>query len=255
MRPLLLILLLIISFKLIAQTDHLAKNSFGVSVGVNQVKEENLHPKVHKGAVYSLNYRRGKSKKNYSYFDFIFQYSKIKTVFEEAPVSMNIQVGARYGYLFECLKKDKLSFYLGPNLSSGYSLNFYSKWDDSHLYWADHLSLGVANKLNYALSDKTALSFDLNYTLFSFFSRPEIDRAYKIDDVSFGGIIKNLNSDFEAGTLNKSFVLHFQTTYQFKLSEKLTEAISYSFNYSSIKAKGGMSYTNIQHNLGLKIHF
>jgi hypothetical protein len=250
------ILTLFISANVIAQTESMYKqNSFQFSVGINQIKEGNLHYKVHKGAIYSLSYAHTKVKKNYSVFDVQIQFSKIKTRFENASNSMNIQVGTNYGYLFELINNDKLSLYTGPNLSAKYRLSYYPNWDDSHLYWADDISLGLANKLKYKFTENTALTLDLKFTLLSTFNRPEQNRDYKIDDVSFGGILTNMNSDFEFGTINSGFNLQFQTEYCFKLSPKIEEAIIYSFDYSILNAKEGNPFYNIQHKLGLKLLF
>lgn len=252
----LLILAFLISTNMVGQTDSVyVQNSIHSFAGINQVKEQNLHPKVHKGAVFGFNYMHEKIKKNISLYDVWFQYSKVKTSFENSSTSLNIQINGRYRYLFEIINKDKLSFFTGPNLSAHYRLSHYPNWDDSHLYWADDFSIGSANKLTYSLSKKTAISFDLGFSLLSVFNRPELNRMYKIDDVSPGGIVKNMNSNFEIGTLNKAFKLDFQVEYKFRISPYITEAICYSFDYGRFKGNEGNPFSNVQHNLGLKIYF
>jgi len=95
----------------------------------------------------------------------------------------------------------------------------------------------------------------LDISLISVFSRPELDRQYKIDDISFGGIIENMHSNLEAGTINKSFSVAFQTEYQFHTSEKITQAICYSYDYRRLKSNKGNPFQGSLHQIGLKIYF
>ena len=136
-----------------------------------------------------------------------------------------------------------------------YNLSFYPNWDESHLYWGSSFNIGIGNKLNYQINDKQTLVIDLDISLFSVFSRPELDRQYKIDDISFGGIIKNIHSNLETGTMNKSVLATFQSEYQFRISKKITQAICYSYNYERLKSDEGLPFQGSLHQIGLKIYF
>lgn len=244
------------SANLIAQLeDKSIQNSVQLSIGINQIKDKNLHPKVHTGAIYTIQYNHSRTKKNHSTLDFSFSYGQVKTVLEEASNSLGIQLNGSYGYLFRLDLKDKFTYFLGPKLAFNYRLSHYPMWDDSHLYWADDFSLEMANIIQYSFQNNTALVGYLDLSVFSVFSRPKLNRAYKIDDVSLGGIIKNMHSNFDVGTFNKAFNLDLGIEYQFKIAKKITQAICYSFNYHRFKAKEGMAFSNLQHNLGLKLYF
>ncbi len=238
------------------QSDSISKrNAIQVTFGLNQIKEKNLTNKVHSGVSYLLKYNHEKIKKNLSQYRFTILFSKIKTPYESASRSMNIQLEGNYGYLFSIIKTRKCQFYIGPELSANYRLSFYPNWDDSHLYWADDFSLSISNRVQYSLNKKSFLLVDFNISVLSLFSRPELYRNYKIDDVSVGGIFSNMNSNFNFGTVDKALKLYIHTEYQFQTSMKVKQSIVYSFNYSTFNAKESMSFQNILHQLGFKIYF
>lgn len=256
MKLLVYVVWLLIALPLHAQKDSsVSLNSLQLVVGVQQIKEENLHPKIHTGVVYGLEYAHNSTKKNSSNFSFLFKYSTPKTKFEDAAYSTHIQLNANYNYSFKLIKKKTYSLYLGPSASSHYRLSYYPYWDDSHLYWADDFSLGVAHLFSYNIHPNTALVARLNVSLLSLFSRPILHRAYKIDDVSLGGIISSMNSNFELGTIDRAFDLSLQTEYHIRISKKVIQAIVYHFEYSHFQASTGRSFSNLQHHLGFKLYF
>ncbi len=251
-----ILIMLAFTTTIVAQTDSLMKkNSFQLSLGLNQIKEKNINTKVHSGLSYLLKYSREKEKKNISQYNVSFLFSKIKTKYESASRSMNIQLRGNYGYFFNFKRTEKYRFFVGPNLSANYRLSFYPNWDDSHLYWADDFSLGLSNHLQYLINDKKSLLLGFNVSVLSIFSRPQLHRNYKIDVVSFGGIINNMNSNFQFGTVNRALNIYFQGEYQFKISDKMNQAIVYTFCYSTFKGSESMPFQNMLHNLSFKIYF
>jgi hypothetical protein len=257
MKYIFIILSGLYTFGLLAQEveDASKLNSFQIDFGVNQVKEENLHPKVHTGVLYGLSYEQTKQSRQISNFKIGVRYSRLKTKFEELSATANIQLSGKYNFVVETIKRERLNYFTGPEIELHYNLSYYPNWDESHLYWGSCLNIGVKNKLNYTINDKQSLVLDLSLSFFSVFSRPVLDRQYKIDDISFGGIIKDLHSKLEGGTINKSFSTFFQTEYQFHTSEKITQAICYSYDYRRLKSKDGRSFQNSIHVIGFKIYF
>ena len=136
-----------------------------------------------------------------------------------------------------------------------YNLSFYPNWDESHFYWGDFLSLGIANKFKYNLNQTQFIILDISIPVFSIFSRPEFNRQYKIDDISFSGILNEMNSNLETGTLDKSFFIHSQIEYQFRISNKIRQTFFYSYNYTRIKSSKGLPFQNSQHKIGFKFYF
>ena len=253
-----IIILIIFTFSssLLAQNKSVVKlNNIEMSVGLNQIKEENINNKVHSGTSYVLKYNHKKEKKNLARYGISFLFSKIKTKYENANRSMNIQLKGNYAYLFKLKENENFKLFFGPSISANYRLSFFPNWDDSHLYWADDFSLGVASKIDYLISKNKSLLFDLDFSALSLYNRPELYRNYKIDNVSFGGIVGNMNSNFKLGTINSAFTLSFQTEYRFKLSEKILQAVVYSLDYSHFKTKKSLPFQNIIHQLSFKIYF
>ncbi len=231
------------------------QNSFQLDAGLNQLKEKNLHPKAHSGACFGLLYSNLKTKLNQKQFEIGVQFSRPKTKYESLAASVNIQLFANYAYLFNGFTKNKFTYTLGPELGLHYNLSLYPNWDESHLYWSDYLGLGVRNKLKYQLNDKHALTVDISIPIASVLSRPDLERMYKIDDISVGGILSSMHSNLEGALWNHSFLAKSRLEYRFKISERVTQAICYSFNYSRLRANEGLPFQNLQHLIGLKLYY
>ncbi len=182
-------------------------------------------------------------------------YSRLKTKFEDLSASANIQLSGKYNFLFETIIGDRFTYFIGPEIELHSNLSYYPNWDESRLYWGSFQNLGVKNKLSYAINERQSFVIDLSLSIYSLFSRPQMNRQYKIDDISLGGIVANMYSNLEGGTINKSISSTFQTEYQFHISEKITQAICYSFNYRRLKSKDGSPFQNSIHNIGFKLYF
>ena len=140
MKKLLLLLVLIFKFcfSFGQSTYEIHKEKqFRMWLGTNQIKEKNLHSKVHTGLDYGLNYVFIKKKKNISSFEVSFFYSKPKTIFENPASSINLQFNLNYNYQFLTKQTAKSSFYSGIGIATNYTISHFPNWDDSHLYWAN----------------------------------------------------------------------------------------------------------------------
>ena len=257
MKIIFTLLFAIICFNLGAQEDKTSNisRSFQFDMGMKQIKEENIHPKVHHGLLYTLKYEHAKQSRNISAYTIGLGYSRLKTKYEDLSASANLLLQCDYHYLFEIKNKNKYTYHLGPEINLVYDLSYYPNWDESHLYWASCLDLGIQNKFNFNISYRQSLAVDIGFNLFSIFSRPTLDRQYKIDDISLVGIMKNINSNLETGMINKSFLLAFKVEYQFHTCEKITQAICYSYNYRRVKSIEGFPLQNNLHKIGFKIYF
>ncbi|TAL63496.1 MAG: hypothetical protein EPN88_12225 [Bacteroidetes bacterium] len=231
------------------------ENSLQFNVGINQIKEENLHSKVHQGALFDLSYGHNKYNNNLSQLEVYIQYSRLKTRVEDLMPSINIQISAQYNFLFKGIKNEKFCYYVGPGITLHYGLVYYPNWDESHLYWGDYLSSNLVNKLMYQLNEENSIVFDLSISMVSVISRPVSNRDYKIDNLSFEGIAGSINSNPEVAFWSKYFCLLTGSEYQFKISDRITEAISYNYNYGKLKSNNGLPFQNAKHTIGLKIYF
>ncbi|WP_375562430.1 hypothetical protein ACE193_07750 [Bernardetia sp. OM2101] len=258
MKKLFFVLLLIcklsISFGQSKAGSICKEKHFQVSIGINQIKENNLHPKVHTGIGYELNYGFTRINKNLSSFQTNFLYSKVKTVFENHPSSINLHFKLNYEYSFLIQKTNNYTFYSGIATGLNYAISHYPNWDDSHLYWANFIDLKFSNRLYYQLSNDDSFIVCLQLPILFLVIRPEVDRQYKIDDLSFEGLITNFHANPQLGTWNKNRAIQSSLEYKPKSKAKFKTGFLYQFSYTKLDTSKSNSFSTIQHLLGLKLY-
>jgi hypothetical protein len=227
--------------------------SVNLQFGMNQIKEKNLLPLVHKGTLTELSVETEKIKSSLRQFQASFVYSRLKTNLEEMAKSGNIKLGFNYSYNFLIYNNSNLIYYLGPRTSLCYSYMLYPNWDDSHGYWADYLSFGLNNILSVKREHEREWFTSLNIGLLSIFSRPDETRPYKMDDSSFGGIVKALNSNITPGSINKALQINFKTEYRFPVFSTKREAITYNLDLNRFSSDNAEPLFQVIHRLGIKI--
>jgi hypothetical protein len=236
-----------------SSSNHNKIYSVSIQSGLNQIKEMNLLPLVHIGFLTELSFETEKIKSSLRQFQFSLTYSRVKTGLEEMSKSGNIKFGLNYSYNFLVFQKNNLRYYLGPQTSLCYSFMLFPNWDDSHGYWADYISFGPNNIISVSLRHESEWFSSLNFSLFSLFSRPEEIRPFKMDDSSFGGIIKALNSNIEPGLMDKVFQINFKTEYRFPVFVTKREAITFNMNIVRISDSDGQPVLQIINMFGIKI--
>jgi hypothetical protein len=237
-------------------TGSLSPGSFhavGITIGVNQVKEENLLPRVHSGFITTLAYDYICISERYQDFKFALGISRIIANPEDVTKSANLMLTSSYSYCFKLIEVPNISYFIGPQAKLAYSVFFYPNWDESHLYWGNLFSIGVSNFGTYKICSRTRLVSTLTIALFSLYSRPNALRLYKIDELSFGSIFKSLHQNLEFGFITAVTTLHFDIEYQFPVFETKTEAFFYSFDYAHIGKGNALPFTQLFHQLGLRI--
>ena len=249
-----ILLLLVLVNPLSAQDTSAFYHIIFLQTGVNQVKDENLHPKVSTGTMLELSYgfESSRKKNRISEFHFDLGYSRLRTSFEDLSKSLNLKLKFSYSQSLQVWKQNNFRYLLGPEINLAYNIFYFPNWDDSHLYWADYLSLGPKNVFILRVHDKNAWISSLSFPLFSVFSRPEPYRLFKIDDTSAEGIAKELNGNCTA-TLSRVFFTRIQTEYRFPILKNKLEAVSYTFEYVRVKSKTGRAFQQLNHEIGLKI--
>jgi hypothetical protein len=257
MRLRLLILLLLVGGTAFSQerdSTSRFRHLLSLQFGLNQVKDENLHPKVSTGTITEVSYgfERRKSK-NWQKFHFTLGYSRLKTTFEDLSKSMNLVIGVGYSMGFKLTRGGKFNYYLGPEATLAYNACFFPNWDDSHLYWADYLSAGARNTFSVRFKNNNEWVTDVSIPLFSLFSRPDLYRPYKIDDTDAGGIISSLNSQITAAHLTNVFFVNFQTEWRFPVFRTKTQAFTYSLHWARVKDPDGNPFNQLTNQIGLKL--
>ena len=236
-------------------------HSIGVATGINQLKENNLHAKVHSGPLFGLRYSRDKIRKQEGYKQKITKlfleakYSPLKTKYEGAPTSLALNFSLGYRYSILLITKNNIQYFLGPALKLNYTLAYYSNWDDSHLYWADFISAGINNTLLYTINGNKNLTFSMDVPLLTLTSRPVENRQYKIDDLSLKGIVKNLHDNRQVGSLNVLFFCDPEIEYSYFISPGIQQSICYSLQFIFVKNRYSQDFKNLFHGITFKVKF
>ena len=226
----------------------------GYEPGIIQLREMNLIPKVHSGMINNLTYVFEKANINYQSFIFVFGYSRPKTAIErnegisDKYDKNNGHLLLQYSYNLSIFNGNNIKYYLGPKLAYSYSLSYYHGWD-SHAYWGNYFSLGPNNYLLINLNDNRSWAATLNLSLFGFYNRPDKMRLYKVEDWSFGNIIKITNKKYTAGYWTNAFQIQLSAEYRTVL-EKRKFAVKYNFFYSRIKSENSEPLFELIHRIG-----
>ena len=250
----LILFLLLLSGTVLSQEMDSARTRHFIALrfGLNQIREENLHPKVSTGTLTELSYGFEKQNKRLQRFQLSLGYSRLKTSLEDLSKSINLKLNISYSYNFRLVKSRKFNYYLGPEANLSYTACFLPNWDDSHLYWADYLSVGAKNIFSVSLKNKKEWVTDVSIPLFSVFSRPELHRLYKIDETDFAGIVHNLNSHITAAHLTNVFFVHLQTEYRFPVFHNKTQAFTFLFDWLRVRHDDGNPFYQLSYQLGIK---
>lgn len=230
------------------------QNSISVNPGYIQFKDENLHPKVFRGLTIGSLYQHSAIRRNISEYSAGLNISLTNTKYESFPSSANILILGSYRYLFAFVRSENLSYYLGPAADLQYGTSAYFNWDDSHLYFANYLSGGIGNRIRFRMGNKS-FDFNLNIPFISLICRPDPNRQYKIDNVTFGGILKNLSSNPELALLNKNFYVRTGLEMNFLVKGRKTRSAGYYLKYHFMKASDGNPYQNIEHSVSYRFIF
>jgi len=230
------------------------KNGLSIGLGHVQFKDENIHPKVFRGLNLDLTYSHSVEKINSSEYSFGLNTSFLNTRFESFPSALGILLKGSYKYLFPIAESGKLKYSIGPVADLQYGANLYFNWDESHLYYANYLSGGLSNRLTYKLVNNL-LVLNVDIPLFAVICRPMPNRQYKIDDMTFGGVVKNLSSNPQLALPDRNFDVKIGLEYRFNTSKNKTRSLGYHFRYHFMQAIGGEPYQHVCQTLSYQFIF
>ena len=225
------------------------------TTGLNQLKENDLVPLTHTGYLLGLEFGRDKEIGNMRSYNFGFDYSRTKTGYESLPAAVNIRLYYHDAYLFRINDGDDLKWYVGPGAKINYHVSYYPMWDDSHFYWANDLSFGGNTILSYQTKNGNVWTGSAALPVFSILSRQASVRDYKIDDLSFGGIMKSFHNNLTAGSLGTVFYLNMDIEYRYRISGKTEQGIGYKFHSGRYRGKEGKPLGTLNHLITLNLYF
>jgi len=226
--------------------------SFEFKTGAVQQKESNLHNKVFDGFNYTFQFSRLKQRQNLSALHISLGNSHLKTDVENGFSSANASLTLDYHYIFPLYSKGRWGVLSGFGSNLNYNLGYFWIWDESHLYWANFLSVNLSQRISYEVSKNRVFVMDLTVPVFLFLSRPETERNFKMDDLSFLGVINSLHYKPELMFPTRSNFLNVKVEYQYQRKNRFHPFLSYSFNYFNMKTTYSNRAQIVQHLIGLK---
>ncbi|MDP2040354.1 MAG: hypothetical protein Q8S14_18385 [Algoriphagus sp.] len=226
--------------------------SFEFRAGFVQQKESNLHDKLFNGLNYTFQYSKTLQKKNLSHLNLSVGNSHLTTDLGEGFSSTHVNLGLDYHYLFKIYNKNNWKIYSGLLTNLNYNIGYYWIWDESHLYWANFLSINLSQRYSYAFDENKHLTLSFSVPVVLFLSRPESKRDFKIDDFSILGVLESLHYKPQTKFLTESNFIKMSMEYQYQRKSKIQPFFSYTFNYLNLKTTYSNSAQSIQHLVGLK---
>ena len=223
--------------------------------GVSQVKENNLHSKVHTGALFALEYARRFRSRNVSELHTAVYYTRMKTTYEDLSATLSARFDIGYRYLFRIRSGGPFSFAAGPATLLRYDLTYYPKWDDSHLYWANQLSLAATGQMTYAVNESKSFGLRLECSALSLVSRPDRNRLYKIDDLSAEGILKGFHSERSLTSIGNAGYINASVAYRVQATPRFAITVLYGYETTHVKTGISETYRNAIHRIGFIYSF
>ena len=196
-----------------------------VSLNYLQVDEELNYGLVFRGPGLSYSFaaetENRKRLVNYS-CNFGFTYLETRKI-----AAGNLQfVPFRLKYL--CKPFSDTSFYIGPYLIGEYNYEVYPDLQSGFSYWLTHVSVGINFKYQTRYMNNL-VTFSLSSTLAGMVSRTAPYKNPYFYDLSFGDVIRYVNSDFTLETVNRFNQSGIEIRWQPGLAFRL--AFAYVFEY------------------------
>lgn len=219
---------------LFGQDTAKVKTTIGIGMGSNQkqIKDYCLNKTLFNGfGLTGSFFLQKKTTSTINILQLNFTYNKIKNRYDFIASSFNVSPNLSYTFAIKTKPVWKLNNYLGAKLSSGTDLSFYTMWDDSHIYWLTntHISLYYQSQIQLR---KNTLKLSTSFPLLASVSRPPSRRLNKMDKRDADYILKTIYSNQELQSLNSFQNINLRFKYQYRVGEKLSHAIEYTYNYT-----------------------
>jgi hypothetical protein len=230
------------------------RNNLTLQTGFDQFQDHNLHPKVFRGLMLGVAFSHQRTDVRITFLEIGLKTSFINTDYEEFPSALSFRLHGNFGYLFPVYSNARFDVFLGSVSDLQFGTNMYFNWDESHLYYANYLSEGIGGRLIFR-KERNHFEFELDVPLLSLISRPEMDRQYKIDDISFGGIMKNLYSNPELVLPNHHFFVRTGVEYKYQTGKSKERSWGYQVRYHFMQSKCGEPFRGVEQKVTYKIFF
>jgi hypothetical protein len=227
-------------------------HSIELTMGYSQLKEANLHGMVFRGIGYAISYNAVRERDNISALNVSIGNSHLTTGPEDGFPSLNASASLHYRYLFRAGTSSRLHIHTGLGSFLRYNVSFFENWDESHLYWANSLGIDVTQRFALPVFRDAGLSGSVSLPVFLVLSRPARERDFKMDDFSFGGLLKSLHQKPEFRLPHRSTYVSGSLEYRVSREKQSRPALTYSFSYYSLNTSYSNTARSLRHHVGIK---
>lgn len=247
-----LLLLLVITVSMVNGQEAGLTKSLNLNIGHNQMIEGNLHSRVFYGLDYAVAFATEREGDRLSGWSATLGGWHAKTRLESGLPSITGRVGLDCHHAYKVYKSTAWCVYTGFAVGMDYHISYFVNWDDSHLYWANFLGLYFYQAAVYEPMVKHKLLGRFALAPLMVLSRPESIRDYKIDDLSFGGIMNSLHYSPEVRPVTQSLDCRLSIEYQYERRRKIMPYVQYSFRYMRLSTSYSEVRQVVHHTIGLR---
>lgn len=208
----------------------------GLPIVHNQVKENLLAPLRWDGVGGGLGiYYLMVSPKAFHEISLLMNVSELKNRYNHNGYSLE----ATLEYNFNCNVSSTFfsgDLFLGPQLKWDATINFFSDWDDSHIYWLNSYELGPSLEWSKNYKEKQNISITVQFPLFVIVSRPP-EYQYKDQPplIKPTYYFKSMNEDLRFFTVSNFSSLRLQANYLFRIKKDKMIGGTWIFDFKTCK--------------------
>jgi len=229
--------------------------SFGIFCGFNELKEEILLSKVHRGNVGFISESWEKEGKFAQKILLSQGFGKLKTDLETEPQSLFISLKGTYSAGYKLLSIGRISNYSGLLLDYSLVLYEFPVWDESRAYWSTSVSAGIWDRLFVKLNENTDWITELSFCSPGFLSRPDEYRLYAQEEWTFPAIIKITHSKFRMGFLSSIIMINATSELRFHSGAGRFFSLFYEMVYSETSRVDDPALQIFRNSFGLRFGF
>lgn len=232
-----IVVVLVLPATIMARSNHLfsePKHQIGLGLGGlhYQVKDEIIAPLRWDsfGAVLELSYTIVKNAVRHKMV-FRFPFSSPSNRYNHEAMAGALNAG--YQYLHRIHRNIfGGQLHLGGLLDGSMNLQFYSDWDDSHIYWLTAYELGPAVMWNRSVGRSHLFALNFNLPLLAFISRPPEHRYYdqgKMNKISYW--FTKPHENMKLTSVHEYVSLRLQGDYMSRVSQRFGLGVSILIHY------------------------
>ncbi len=240
----------------ISQKPHYGRFHLAVEPFLFQCKEPLINGTTHNNLGYGFNadWQRV-SPENYQEAGVELDWVRPKSTLEPAAVSAYVGLNLHYVLLFPVVENKGWIFYAGGNLQGDFHPVYYPLWDDSHMYWASFSGLGAQCLARKQMNERKVFFAGFSLPLLGFISRPPTYRENKMEDTSFGNVVKLNFQDPEIAYVVNFFNPDLKAGFELFISEKFSLAFCLHFEYLSAITSYSEKYREMRKGLCIDFIF